>query len=397
MIGKAVASGVGAIGMGIASMPAYAAKGIWKAGAGGKGFLAGGVAGGIYGAASADPRADLGDTAVRALWGAGIGAVGGGIAGSMIGAGITKATPGIKGAAGKAKDAFNKMRGAADDIPMTAAEIKYAAKSKSKADRVMRNAARRKRHHAVIMRRRDRRDVYGPSLASRAGSRVKGAMGSSLSRVKNYKRNFMARHRTNRIYKNASRMLPNARRNAADMRRLGFGADVDKVRQYGPVAPVDTRPAGSVPWGMATDGPAGPGYGGVTSAPIINVNPPSPGVPMARPVAGGGWSGGPGIRPESTLVAAPPGNAAAVAADQGKRAGWAFRAAERGYDEVEQVLASRGLTGALGSRGRAVQGQSSLSGWAGGATSGSGRLAYPTMKSIRNKVRSGWSLTSAGL
>jgi hypothetical protein len=164
--------------------------------------MIGGAGGAIYGAASADPR--MGESRLsRALWGAGIGAVGGGIGGAMIGAGINRAKGVVSGlAAGpKAPSALALQR------MKNARSIREQISRESVSNGVMgwnRTGGWAGRGSPVRLNREPR-----------VWSKAKGAFGNALRRAKAHKRSWTRNHRaakTNKVYANARKMLPKARR-----------------------------------------------------------------------------------------------------------------------------------------------------------------------------------------
>lgn len=194
---SAIGSGVGAAGKGVGSLGFGLGKSIWNSGAGGKGFLIGGAAGGIYGAVSADPR--MGESRLKgALWGVGIGGVGGAIGGLAIGAGIGKAKGALAGLGPKAPSANALAK-------MANARAIREQMSKESITRGIMGWRKSGGGGAPIRLNRE----------PRAFTKMRGAFGSAVRRAKNYKRQWASNHRaakSNRIYANARKMLPKARK-----------------------------------------------------------------------------------------------------------------------------------------------------------------------------------------
>ena len=209
---SAIGTGIGALGIGVGKMGFGLGRGIWNAGSGGKGFLIGAAAGGAYGAASAQPYES---GLKRGLWGAGIGGFGGAIGGAAIGAGIRRAAP----AAGKAAGAIkNAMAGTVTGPEVSAFEAKILgqgaareAKAAARSNRIMAGARGRLQRYRgsakAQMNRTGGREGFDPNrywegdrwspvrLQRSPLTRMKGAIGSAVNRAKNYKFDWLAKHR----------------------------------------------------------------------------------------------------------------------------------------------------------------------------------------------------------
>ena len=394
---SAAGSGIGALGLGVGKIGGGLAKGIWNSGGGGKGFLLGSAAGGIYGAASVDRRTDPYTSRLEAgLWGAGIGALGGGIGGSIMGAGARKAGPMID----KAKNALSKFGQTADDIPMSALEMKGAARVAKHKNKVIKNAQR-------LYRKQEKNPLAWDIARGRGGlnkrSRVRGAFGSAVRRAKNTKRQVMRKlrlDRTGRVNRNARRAIPRARRNQQEMRDLGYGADVNKYQTSAAEAEYARRKGlGTMGNDFIMRDPTqkyGPVYepglqGGIVGqAPVMNIS--GPGMSYAPPVIGRSPGTSP-FAPASMGYPAPMANANATAANQGKRAGEEFGYRLSQYDDEAAFLGGRRKAKAL--KAGTGQNSSAIANWgrSGASTpTAAETAAFEGPTSNANQIASWWGL-----